>query len=155
MQHRPVGRALTAVILLTCPVFLSSCKRQAASFAPPPPPEVTVARPAVRRVPTTLEYTGTTRGIEEVEVRARVRGFLQKKHVQDGRRIAKGDLLFSIDPRTFEATLLQARADQAARDADLKLAEITLERFVSASAANATSKLEVDKAVAQRDSAKA
>lgn len=136
-------------------LLCAGCKRATPAFAPPPPPEVTVAQPVTTRVPITLEYTGTTRGVEEVEVRARVRGFLEQKHVQDGKRVAKGDMLFSIDPRTFEAALAQARADQAAREADLRLAEVTLERTRQAVASNAVSKLEADRAVAQLDAAKA
>ncbi len=134
---------------------LVGCKRQPVAFTPPPPAEVTVAKPVKRMVPIALEYTGTVRGYEEVEVRARVRGFLEKKHIQDGKRVTKGELLFSIDPRTFEATLARAKADQAAREADLRLAEVTLERTQQAGASNAVSKIEVDRAQAQRDAAMA
>ncbi|MBL0869674.1 MAG: efflux RND transporter periplasmic adaptor subunit [Phycisphaerales bacterium] len=132
---------------------IGGCKRPPTAFTPPPPAEVTVAKPAKRMVPIALEYTGTVRGYEEVEVRARVRGFLEKKHVQDGKRVTKGELLFSIDPRTFEATLSRAKADQSAREADLRLAEVTLERTQQAGASNAVSKIEVDRAQAQRDAA--
>lgn len=143
-------------VVLAVPVAgLWGCKRQPVAFVPPPPPEVTVAHPVTKRVPIALEYTGTIRGYEEVEVRARVRGFLEKKHVQDGKRVGKGDLLFSIDPRTFQAALALAQADLAAREADRRLAEITLERVQQASASNAVSRIEVDRAIAQRDASMA
>lgn len=131
------------------------CKRPPAQFVPPPPPEVTVAEPAVRSVEVSHEYTGVVRGVEEVEVRARVRGFLQKKLVQDGRRVKAGDDLFVIDPRTFKAALQQAEAERLARQADERLAVVTLERLEGAMATNAVSKLEVDRARAQLDAAKA
>lgn len=134
---------------------LSGCKRPPAAYAPPPPPEVTVQNPLAQRVPETMEFTGVTRGLETVDIRARVRGFLQKKHVQDGKVVSKGDLLFTIDPRTFEAAVLQAMAELAAREADLKLADVTLERTRQALAGNAVSKQEVDRAAAQRDGAQA
>jgi RND family efflux transporter MFP subunit len=150
--HRRGSYAALTLCLLP---MIAGCKRPPAAFAPPPPAEVEVATPQTRRVPITLEFTGTTRGVEEVEVRARVRGFLETKHVQDGRRVNKGDLLFTIDPRTFEAAVQQARAEQLAREADLRLAQATLDRTAQASAANAVSKIEVDRAEAQRDNAKA
>lgn len=134
-------------------VVLAGCKRPQTAFAPPPPAEVTVAKPEKQTVPISLEYTGTVRGYEEVEVRARVRGFLQEKHVQDGRRVTKGEMLFSIDPRTFEAALAMARADQAAREADLRLAQVTFDRTQQAGVSNAVSKMELDRTLAQRDAA--
>lgn len=134
-------------------VVLSGCTRAPAAFVPPPPPEVTVASPQQQRVPQVQEFTGVTRGLETVEIRARVRGFLSKKIAQDGKRVKQGDLLFTIDPRTFEAALQQARAEMAAREADLKLAEVTLERTRQAGAANAIAKQELDRAQAQRDGA--
>jgi RND family efflux transporter MFP subunit len=140
------------ILLLLAP---AACKRPAPAFAPPPPPEVTVQTPAQKRVPDSLEFTGVTRGVETVEIRARVRGFLEKKLVQDGRRVKQGELLFTIDPRTFEATVQQAKADLAAREADLRLAQVTLDRTKTANAANAISQQELDRAEAQRDGAQA
>lgn len=143
-----IGSAMLAVLLAA-----ASCTRPPAAFVPPPPPEVTVATPQQQRVPQTLEFTGVTRGIETVEIRARVRGFLLQKLAQDGKRVKQGDLLFSIDPRTFEAAVQQAKAELAAREADLKLAEVTLDRTRQAGAANAIAKQELDRAEAQRDGA--
>lgn len=134
---------------------LSGCRRPAPSFAPPPPPEVTVESPRQQRIAITMEFTGVTRGVEEVDIRARVRGFLEKKHAQDGRRVKQGDLLFTIDPRTFDAAVRQAAAQVSARQADLKLAEVTLERTRLAAESNAVAKQEVDRAIAQRDAASA
>ncbi|MFN9132005.1 MAG: efflux RND transporter periplasmic adaptor subunit, partial [Phycisphaerales bacterium] len=74
-------------------------------------------------------------------------------HVQVGKRVQQGDLLFTIDPRTFEAAVEQARAELATRESELKLAIVTLERTSAAAATNAVSKQEVDRAAAQRDGA--
>ncbi len=146
------GWALAALVIAT---GLGACRRPPPAFAPPPPAEVGVQQPRQHRVPETLEFTGLTRGIETVEIRARVRGFLEKKHVQDGRRVKQGDVLFTIDARTFIAAEQQAEAELAARKADLKLAEVTLERTSQAASAQAIAKVELDRAVAQRDGAKA
>lgn len=143
------------LLTLTSLSLLASCKKRAAEYVPPPPPEVTIASPVEREIPITLEFTGSTRGIESVEIRARVKGYLQKKHVEGGRRVKAGDLLFTIDPRTFEATLAQTKADAAAKKANLRLAEITLARIQDAMRSGAGSQQELDRAQAERDAAKA
>jgi membrane fusion protein, multidrug efflux system len=131
------------------------CERRAPAFVPPPPPEVTVAVPAKKTVPVTLEFTGTTRAKESVEIRARVRGFLQKKHVEGGRRVKTGDLLFTIDPREFDAAVKQAKANVESRAAALKLAQLTLDRTRDAASRGAANASEIDRAEAERDAADA
>ncbi len=146
------SRLLTLGVLSA--LILGGCKKQQqGAYVPPPPPEVTVAKPVQKLVPQTLEFTGRTRGVEAVEVRARVKGFLQRKLVEGGRRVNAGDLLFEIDPRTFQATVNQAKADVAVYEAQLRLAEVTVQRTQAAAAGNAISKQEVDRAIAERDAA--
>jgi len=149
------GIAPVAILALGLSLALGGCKKRGVEYVPPPPPEVTTAPPSEREIPVTLEFTGSTRGIETVEIRARVKGFLQKKHVEGGRRVKTGDLLFSIDPRTFEAELAQAKAEAAAQIAGLKLAEITLGRTQEAMRSGALSQQELDRSQAERDAAKA
>jgi RND family efflux transporter MFP subunit len=147
--------SLTAMIALVTCTVLTGCDDKKAAFVPPPPPEVTIKQPEIARVPETMEFTGVTRGVETVEIRARVRGFLEKKLVQDGRRVKKGDLLFVIDPRSFEASVQEQRAEVASREADQRIAEITLQRTQEASQAGAASNQEIDRSQAQRDGAAA
>ena len=78
-----------------------------------PPPAVTVSKPAAREVTDWDEYTGRFEAVEAVEVRARVAGYLDQVHFKDGQIVAKGDLLYTIDRRPFEATVDQARAELA------------------------------------------
>jgi RND family efflux transporter MFP subunit len=151
-RHRVLSGVATGV-LVGALLVLGGCRRPPAAFAPPPAPEVGVAEPVKRKVAQTLEFTGVTRGIETVEIRARVRGFLETKAAQDGKRVKRGDVLFTIDPRAFEAALAQAKAELAARQSELRLAEVTLERTQQAVASNAVSKIDLDRAVAQRDGA--
>jgi RND family efflux transporter MFP subunit len=129
---------------------------------PPPLPEVTVATPVKKRVITAVHYTGTTRAVLSVNIRARVEGFLQKVHFQPDSRVKKGQLLFTIDPRPFVVRLQNAQADLAVRRAELKLAEATVKRMESALAAKAVSEVSVlqaqanvAKARAQVDAARA
>ncbi|HLO42338.1 MAG TPA: efflux RND transporter periplasmic adaptor subunit [Phycisphaerales bacterium] len=152
MKNRSLVGCAAGVLVLA---LLAGCKRPPTAFAPPPPPEVTVANPVEQQIPDTIEFTGTTRGVNSVEIRARVRGFIEKKLVDNGRRVKAGELLFVIDPRTFDAEVRQAQAEVSARQSDLKLAEITLERVTQASASSAVAQLEVDRAQAQRDGAAA
>ncbi len=81
--------------------------------APPPmpPPQVTVATPLVRKITDWDEYTGRLAAVESVEIRARVSGYLQSVHFQDGALVRRGDLLFVIDPRPYQAALDEARAE--------------------------------------------
>ncbi|WP_197409575.1 efflux RND transporter periplasmic adaptor subunit [Erythrobacter sp. YT30] len=99
-----------------------------------PPPEVTVSNPEIRTITDWDEYTGQFDAVEGVEVRARVSGYLVQSHFREGALVRRGQLLFTIDPRPFQAEVARAEADlQAAltrRDlaqADLGRAEYLLE----------------------------
>jgi RND family efflux transporter MFP subunit len=74
-------------------------------------PAVSVSQPLQRQVVEWDEYTGRFDAVETVEVRARVSGYLSTVHFKDGQRVQQGDLLYDIDPRPFELTLEQARAE--------------------------------------------
>jgi RND family efflux transporter MFP subunit len=84
---------------------------QSPQRAAPPPPKVTVAKPVKRTIVDQDEYVGRFVAIDVVEVRARVSGYLDKVHFQDGQIVKQGDLLFTIDKRPFQNTLDQARAN--------------------------------------------
>lgn len=89
-------------------VLLVSCGQKA---APPPasPPEVLVLPAAMHDVPVYREWIGTLDGSENAEIRARVTGYLIARNYQEGATVKKGDVLFEIDPRPFEAALVEAR----------------------------------------------
>ncbi|MBK6939139.1 MAG: efflux RND transporter periplasmic adaptor subunit [Planctomycetes bacterium] len=140
--------AVVAIVLA-----LAGCEEPKNAYVPPPPPDVTVARPAKTTIDDALELTGFTRGAEAVEIRARVKGFIERKLVQGGERVNPGDLLFTIDPRTFEAMVRQAEAEVAAAKAAMNLAEVTVARMQKARESNAVSAQDLDKAIAERDAA--
>src|SRR5258707_477462 len=89
------------------------------TYVPPPPPEVTVSPPLRRPVTVYLDYTGNTRAVATVELRARVKGFLDEIRFKPGQDVKKGDLLFVIDPKPF-----QARVDQLKADLENKVAQL-------------------------------
>lgn len=76
----------------------------------PPPPTVTVAKPITREIVEDDEFIGRFEAVDEVSVRARVGGYLDKVHFRDGSIVKQGDLLFTIDQRPFQAALDEAKA---------------------------------------------
>ncbi len=124
-----ISKVLGAGILLAS-LGLAGCEpdQPKAAGAPPPPPQVTVAKPVKRLVADRDEYVGRFVAVDAIEVRARVSGYLDAVHFQDGQLVKKGDLLFTIDRRPFEATLAQAQASLAQARANLAYAESDLER---------------------------
>ena len=146
----PGSRSLWTVLLLT---GWAGCKK--APPPAPPPPEVVVQPVEVRDVPVQAEFTGEVRGGEDVEVRARVAGFLQQLSYQEGSLVKKGDLLFVIDPKPFEATAARARADLAEAQARYNRAVIQVNRLKPLAAQNAVSQQDLDNAIANQEANKA
>lgn len=98
-----------------------------AQGAPPAPP-VQVSAPLAKRVTNWDEYTGRFEASEQVEIRARVSGFLDSLHFRDGDLVKKGDLLFTIDPRPYRLSVDVSRADVARAKAQVELAQNEVER---------------------------
>ena len=101
-------------------VTIAGC-RQAMAPPPPPPAKVTVQIPVHRKIPDAREYTGRIHAMEIVEVRARVKGYLQKVRFTEGAFVEAGKLLYEIDPSTFEADLEKAKAEVARAQTQLNL----------------------------------
>lgn len=125
-----LGRALVAFSALGS--LLAACgdsglKAQGKS-SPPPPPQVTVSKPLKKLVADHDEYVGRFVAVDFVEVRARVSGYLDAIHFEDGQIVRKGDPLFTIDPRTFQAVLDQQRASLAQAEANMEFAKSNLKR---------------------------
>jgi RND family efflux transporter MFP subunit len=123
--------AVPAFVLLAGPLLLAGCgDEQAEANAPaaPPPPAVTVAKPVVKDIVEDDEFVGRFEAISEVEVRARVGGYLDSILFADGQMVAQGELLFTIDPRPFETALSQAEAEVASAKAERTYAQAELAR---------------------------
>jgi RND family efflux transporter MFP subunit len=101
---------------------------QAAAAAPAAPPPVTIAKPLVKEIVEWDEFTGQFEAVDEVEIRARVSGYLESIHFTDGQMVKEGDLLFVIDPRPFEITLTSAQAALNSAKARVDLAKQQLAR---------------------------
>src|SRR3990172_7903220 len=124
----------------------SSCKEKAPP--PPPPPDVKVAEVLTRDVPVYIEAIGQTRGNTEIEIRARVEGFLETVNFEEGTFVSRGKLLYTIDPRPFEAAVAQAKANLAQAEAELARAHQDVVRYEPLVAKNAISRQEYETAVA-------
>jgi RND family efflux transporter MFP subunit len=123
-------RAVGVAPLAAVAALAVACGSRHNTFAPPPPPQVTVAHPVQQDVVRYLQYSTTLEAEEEVEIRARVAGFLDRVAFQPGGRVGKSDLLFVIDQRNYaaavgraEARLASAKAAARAADSDAKIAE--------------------------------
>ena len=124
-------RALLALLLVGA-LLAAACSRKPAQAAPPPP-EVLVTTVTPQDVPRVLERVATLDGFINANINAQVQGYIVSRDYQEGSVVKKGDLLFQIDPRPFEAALAQAKgtlakdkANQVKADADEKRAH----RFV-------------------------
>jgi membrane fusion protein, multidrug efflux system len=138
----PIRRLSPLVVLLAA--SLSGCDRPATQAAAPPPPPVTVAQPTKRVVTDWDEFTGRFEAMEEVQIRARVGGFVESIQFKDGDFVKPGDLLYVIDSRPFEAVALQADGQLADARAKAELAKRELDRALTLVTTSAVSESSVD-----------
>lgn len=147
-NHLPWMAMLTFVLLF---IFLSSCKEKVQQA--PPPPEIQVHEVSAYDIPFVMEFVGQTYGLFDIAIRARVEGFLEGVHFQEGSDVSKGQLLYSIDPLPFEAKV----AEQKSRLAQAETAKVRmksdLDRIRPLAEMNAVSQRDLDAAVANYDAA--
>jgi membrane fusion protein, multidrug efflux system len=143
-ELRAAALALAAAVgLAGCGDGRGDAKAQA---GPPPAPPVSVAAAIEKDVIESDEFPGRVEAIESVGVRARINGYLQSIHFKPGAEVKKGDLLFQIDPRPFEAQVAAAESQISAARSQLDLARTELARNEQMWADRATSKREFDDA---------
>ena len=121
---------------------------------PPPPapqtPEVSVAVPVAKEFADYEDFTGKTDAVSKVDIRARVSGYLIKVAFKDGDIVKKGDLLYEIDPRPFQADLDQAMGDVERLEAEKKLLVIQVDRYRKLAEKGAGSQQDLDQYLAQQ-----
>jgi RND family efflux transporter MFP subunit len=99
-----------------------------AQGGPAPPPPVTVAKPVVKDIVEQTDFIGRFEAVDQVDIRARVSGYLDKVHFQDGTLVRAGTLLFTIDPRPYRNALEQAKAAVTSGQVRLEFAQSDLAR---------------------------
>lgn len=135
-------------------VALAGCEDKN-TFVAPPPPKVDVATPVQRPVTRYIEATGNTAPIKNVDLVARVQGFLQSIDYQDGTFVKQGTQLFTIEPETYKLKLDQAQAAEAGAQASLKQAEADYKRQAELVQRQAVSQATLDTSTSTRDNAQA
>ncbi len=120
-----------------------------------PAANVDVINIALRDVPVVFEYVGQTESSQQVEIRARVSGFLEKRVYTEGSLVHAGDVMFVMDRKPFEATLDAAKAELAQQKARLQTAEANLARVRPLAAKNALSQKDLDDSIGQEQAAAA
>jgi len=118
MHPMLAGLAIAVLVALAA----SACSSEAAPAAGPPPPEVSVASVLTRDVSQWEDFTGRVAAVESVELRPRVSGYVQRVAYAEGEEVRKGDLLFVVDPRPYQAALDRALAELARAQAESRLA---------------------------------
>lgn len=155
--HRRRAGAALAFALLAALAAMGGCSSQAAPESQmPPPPAVSVAETLVRDVRQWDEFTGRIEAVESVELRPRVSGYIEKVNYEEGQEVAKGDVLFVIDQRTYRAAWAGADAELARAKAHAELSRKEAARAKTLADARAISAEELDQrtaAVAQADAA--
>jgi len=146
-MHRPF--ALSA--LLICGLLIDSCSKKPAQ-APVSAPEVLVTTVQPRDVPRVLERVATLDGFINANINAQVQGYIVSRDYQEGSVVKKGDLLFTIDPRPFEAALAQAKGTLAKDQANQVKADADKKRAIDLFKKKVISDQERDTAIAAADS---
>lgn len=119
------------------------------TYVPPPPPEVTVARPDKRAITETMSFTGNLQAVRTADLVARVPGFLEKVMFQDGQDVRENDLLFVIEQAPYRAAVVGADAGLQKAEAELAQAKITTARLQQAARTGAVSRQQLDEAEAR------
>ena len=144
-----------ACLLLTAFATLSGCHDQQAPEAARAPVKVDVIDVALRDVPVPFDYVGQTESSQQVEIRARVNGFLEKRVYEEGSMVHQGDVMFLMDRKPFQAALDTAQAEYAQQKARLDTAQANLNRVRPLAAKNALSQKDLDDSIGQQQAAAA
>jgi len=134
---------------------VAGCNRPAPPLVALPPPQVRVAQPVARAVTEYAIFTGNAAAVEEVDLRARVSGFVTKIHFSDGERVSKGQPLFTIDERPYQIARDQAIAELDKQAAELAECEREVVRNAPLVAKNVVTREQYEILMAKRDMSKA
>ena len=142
---------LRAIVIVCSGLTASACGQ---SEPPAPPPlDIPVIQVTAQTVPIYLDMVGQTRGSVDIPIRARVEGFLESIHFQQGANVPKNSLLYTIDPRPFQAKVVEAKGRLAEAETALAKSKADLDRIRPLAEIKAVSAQDLDSAVAQYEAA--
>jgi membrane fusion protein (multidrug efflux system) len=136
-------------------VAVVGCNENKPAASAPPSATVDVINVALRDVPVVFEYVGQTESSQQVEIRSRVNGFLERRVYKEGSLVHQGDVMFVMDRKPFVAALDAAQAEYAQQKARLQTAQANLNRVRPLAAKNALSQKDLDDSVGQEQAAAA
>src|SRR5216684_661571 len=131
-------------------IGLAGCGRMSSAEPEAAPTAVSVSRPIEREVTDYADFTARTAAVDSVEVRAHVWGYLDKINFKEGALVKKGDVLFELDPRPYQALLNQAKAKVVQDEAQLTYDEAEYQRNLRLVCSGAVSRSDLDKTAAAR-----
>lgn len=140
------GMALASLVLAGCGQESAQTAQRQGAEQPPLPAQVLEVQP--QDLPVDKRYSALLRSEQQVTVTARVTGILEEKHYEEGERVEKGELLFTIEPARYEATVRQRQADLQSAEAELYRAQRNWERFERLYEQNSVSQQQRDEALA-------
>jgi membrane fusion protein (multidrug efflux system) len=146
-------RVVTLAVCGLAALALTGCGEKAGPAASAP--EVFVADVVQKDVPVYMELVGQTRGSQDVEIRARVEGYLDQVAFTEGSFVRKGELLYQIDPKPLEAALANAKANLATAQARLEKTNNDVNRLTPLAKQQAVSQQELDNALSAQEAARA
>ena len=160
MNHAIVGQKINYIhmkinyaLIITLAMLCISCKEQEKNMAMPTP-EIAVVELIPQSISIFEEYVGQIYGNKDIPIRARVEGYLEGIHFEEGRRVKKGDLLYVIDASPFVQNVAAEKSHVSKAQTNLIQAESNLARIEPLAKIDAISQRDLDNARAQRDAAK-
>jgi membrane fusion protein (multidrug efflux system) len=147
------GKFFFILVVSMMALHLAGCTEEKKTAAPPP--EVSVITIEPRIVPVTFEYVAQTQSSHQVEIRARVSGFLDRRTYTEGAIVNKGQVLFLMDKKPFQAQLDAMEGALAQQQARLQTARANLARIKPLAAQNAVSQKDLDDAIGTEQAAAA
>ena len=149
-------RSFTFGIIASFIALSAACSEKQPAEAPaPPPPEISVVETRAEDVPIYLEFVGQTGGLKDIAIRARVEGFLEGIHFQEGAGVKRGDLLYTLESQPFEEKVAARQSAVAEAETMLAYANRDLDRIRPLAEINAVSKSDLDAAIATQEAAAA
>jgi multidrug efflux system membrane fusion protein len=151
-EFRAQRASLALVVLITC---FAGCAKPPAGPPAMSPPAVTVAKPVSKHIVDHADFTGQLAAVDNVDIRPRVSGYIDRIVFKEGDLVKAGQLLLVIDPRPYQAVLDQATANLRQAEAQQKLNEANFARAQDLRAKNVIATQDFDTAVAQKNQAEA
>jgi membrane fusion protein (multidrug efflux system) len=148
-------RLHTAMALATMLLALAGCSQEAAAPQARPAPQVSVLSVQGQDIPFTPSFVAQTESSRQVNIVARVSGFLDRIAYQEGELVKEGQLMFQLDPKPFQAQLEAARGALQSQQARFATAQANLSRVKPLAEQNALSQSDLDRAQGEHDAAKA